>query len=539
MDTPFIVNGRKFFPLGGQARNSSAYMPEETETFWRSLEAVGGNTGEIPIYWEKAEPQEGKFDFKIIDTLIKQARERNKKLILLWFATWKNGNMKFAPTWVKEDRKRFKRVLSHDGAEMSVLSSHCSENLKADSGAFKEVMRHIHKVDDKERTIIGIQVENEPGIVGRTYRDHGPDGEREFQSAVPAFLIDQIAGQASKKPASPVFKVWEKNGSKKFGTWPEVFGLDGAEFLSAYSIAKYIDTIAKEGKSVHNIPMLVNVWLDGALWNQPGTAYPSGAPEENVLDIWKWTTKYIDIIAPDIYKQNPGGFNHHCEVYNREDNALFVPESWPGHTLNACNMFTAIGKYDCIGYFGFGLEQIFLDDGTINPSNNPFVGSCKALSAALPLLTKYRGTGKIFTIFQGEGMADQLLPDLGDFKGLAQFHDNTMQDVGYFGDYHHCNKDIMSERGRGLVIQADKNEFFLLGAGFAFCFREKAASAQYPEVLRESLMNYISIEEGHFDAEENWVVDRLRNGDECDFGIWVHPDIGVVRVVVDYSNAAE
>jgi len=69
-------------------------------------------------------------------------------------------------------------------------------------------------------------------------------------------------------------------------------------------------------------------------------------------DIWKWTAKNVDIIAPDIYKYHPNSYRRYCEVYNREDNALFIPESscaeLPESAPNASNMFYAIGKYDAI-----------------------------------------------------------------------------------------------------------------------------------------------------------------------------------------------
>src|ERR1035437_2885417 len=62
---------------------------------WQVTEndVIGGsaNTLEVPIYWEQIEPQPGKFDFSLVDTLLKQGREHKVHLVLLWFATWKNG----------------------------------------------------------------------------------------------------------------------------------------------------------------------------------------------------------------------------------------------------------------------------------------------------------------------------------------------------------------------------------------------------------------------------------------------------------------
>ena len=41
--------------------------------------------------WAMMEPEEGKFDFTLVDALIKQADKYKKKLILLWFGLWKNA----------------------------------------------------------------------------------------------------------------------------------------------------------------------------------------------------------------------------------------------------------------------------------------------------------------------------------------------------------------------------------------------------------------------------------------------------------------
>ena len=95
----FIVDGKPFFPLGGEASNSSGYNGLESETAFKATKMINGNTVEIPVYWENIEPVEGKFDFTAVDALLAGARRYEIKLILLWFATWKNGNMDYAPGW--------------------------------------------------------------------------------------------------------------------------------------------------------------------------------------------------------------------------------------------------------------------------------------------------------------------------------------------------------------------------------------------------------------------------------------------------------
>jgi hypothetical protein len=52
------VDGRPFFPLGGQARNSSSYTDAESEAAFRAVTQIGGNTLEIPVDRDQMEPKE-------------------------------------------------------------------------------------------------------------------------------------------------------------------------------------------------------------------------------------------------------------------------------------------------------------------------------------------------------------------------------------------------------------------------------------------------------------------------------------------------
>lgn len=534
----FKVNGKPFFPLGGQVKNSSGYAPEELETAWKALKYINANTVEIPVYWELVEPEEGKFDFTIVGELIKGARQHNLRLILLWFATWKNGHMKFAPEWVKRDTKRFKRVLTHDGEPIPTLSSHCKETWEADKKAFCQLMKFLRDNDENEQTVIAVQVQNEPGILGSD-RDYGPDGEKEFNSEVPSELVEKIKNAVG----TPIHQVWKQSGARDSGTWPELFGRNASEVMTAWSIARYIDGIAKAGKEIYDIPLYVNAWLDKIQWNMAGLNYPSGSPVTLTLDVWKWATPNIDLIAPDIYKGDYLSYRSACQLYSRPDNPLFVPESGTTDS-NAINVFYAIADYNAIGYHAFGIEQIVDEEGLLRPEAEKLAGSFQALSAALPLIMKYQGTGKIHAVVQQEFQFEQLV-DLGKYQGLVKFYETVPPSKHrtpniHWLDFRHRGLDLANERGRGLIIQAGDHEFYVLGAGFQLILHRKDApynmltGAQSSERMQMELADYIRVEEGRFDEEGNWHVIRRRNGDETDFnGIWVQPDVGVVRVIMN------
>jgi len=86
-----MVDGEPYLMLGVQANNSSAW-PAYLDKVWPAAETLHANTVELPIYWEQLEATQGKFDFSVVDLILRQAREHHVRLVLLWFGTWKNGS---------------------------------------------------------------------------------------------------------------------------------------------------------------------------------------------------------------------------------------------------------------------------------------------------------------------------------------------------------------------------------------------------------------------------------------------------------------
>src|SRR5205085_3273418 len=180
------------------------------------------NTLEIPVAWEQVEPVEGKFDFSWVDTLVKQARENDVRLVLLWFGTWKNTSASYAPVWVKSDGARFPRMKTADGKSHYVLSPHGAATLAADRRAFVKLMEHLRDADPGNQVIM-VQVENEIGSYGLA-RDHSAEAERLFKGPVPAELTRKLG-----KPA---------------GNWSAVFGDFAEQAFTSWHMARYVDQIA-------------------------------------------------------------------------------------------------------------------------------------------------------------------------------------------------------------------------------------------------------------------------------------------------------
>ena len=63
------------------------------------------------MYWEQFEPQPGKFDYTVMDTLLTQARQHHVRLVLLWFGLYKNGSQHYTPEWMKLDPDRYEHIM--------------------------------------------------------------------------------------------------------------------------------------------------------------------------------------------------------------------------------------------------------------------------------------------------------------------------------------------------------------------------------------------------------------------------------------------
>jgi beta-galactosidase GanA len=535
----FMVDGKPFYPMGGRARTSSGYNEKESEQAFRGIKTLHGNTLSIPVYWNKIEPEEGEFDFTSVDKLFTSARRHGIKLSLSWFATWFDGAIDYAPAWIKTNPQRFKRAMSPTGNILWTLSPHCRESLKADKKAFTALCKHLKAEDKAEQIVISIQVEDEPGIVGSD-RDYSPEGQAAFNSPVPDKLLRamQAAGKGS------VYDLWQKAGGKKSGTWPEIFGRAAGELMTAWSFATYMDSVAEAGKAIYDVPMFISTWLSRN-WAIPGESYPSGGPVAKVLDIYKWFTPHVDMIVPDIYINDSKSHEAVLAAYTRDDNPLFIAETAiTGPTV--WNMFRAIADYNAIGYNIFSPEYVVTDDGSVHPDFKSVVDSFRCLAATIPLLLKYQGTGKIHAVIQEEGMELQPL-NLDGYLGLVQFGEGPL--TKFRKDWRHYTSRMLSNyipqaesnRGRGLVVQVSKNEFYLVGANYRLLLRpdlppdKMRVSSFISDFLLLRDFRHLSVDEGHFDQNGEFVIDRQRNGTEINYGLWVEPDTGVLRVITcDY-----
>ena len=116
--TQLIVHDKPFLVLGGELGNSSASDLAYMEAIWSKAVALNMNTVLAPVYWELLEPEEGQFDFALVDSLIEGARKHDLSLVLLWFGAWKNSMSCYA----RQRKNTFKLRIERMNAEAGVYA---------------------------------------------------------------------------------------------------------------------------------------------------------------------------------------------------------------------------------------------------------------------------------------------------------------------------------------------------------------------------------------------------------------------------------
>ena len=132
--TQLIVNDKPFLMLGGELHNSSMGGVEYMRPIWKRMADANLNTVIASASWELVEPVEGKYNFVLVDSMIVGARKERLKLIVLWFASWKNGMSTYVPAWVKKDTKRFPLVKDEKGKTLNIISTFSAKARDAEIG---------------------------------------------------------------------------------------------------------------------------------------------------------------------------------------------------------------------------------------------------------------------------------------------------------------------------------------------------------------------------------------------------------------------
>lgn len=502
-----MVDGEPWLILGAQTNNSSNY-PAALKEVWPVVKQIHANTLEINVAWEQIEPEEGRFDFSWIDTIIKQAREHDVRLILLWFATWKNNAPHYAPAWVKLDDERFPRVHKQDGSTLNSLSPLHRTTLEADKKAFVALMKHIRKVDKDQRVIL-VQVQNEVGTYGAA-RDYSEHAQKIFEAELPALLRESL------------------NLPK--GNWPEVFKEDADEFFHAWHIARYCNEIAQAGKEVYPLPMNVNVALRNPFNPGKPGQYASGGATDNVIHLWKIAAPSIDMISPDIYFRDYRTVKRVLELYSRPDNPLFVAEigndqpyaRYFFETLGHQGIGFAPFGMDTTGYTNFPLGAPTYDAATFEP----FAQVYRLLAPWSRMWAKLSFEGETWGVAEPQDTFNEN-KDIWNAKSSKQDEVVPPEKYTQVLDLGVWNAEVTYGRpmfwidppkgndpasGGALIAKLGRDEFLVTALNARVTFTTSSELADQRYML-------VRVEEGHFDKNNNWTFERVWNGDQTDWGL--------------------
>jgi hypothetical protein len=480
----FLVDGRPFLILGLQWGCESCFRAEEMLPLFAEAARMGANTAALPLYWREIEPEPGRYRFDLLDARLHGARQAGLRIVLLWFAAWKNGSPFYAPAYVRADPLQYPRARARDGRPVLSLCPAAGTTWARDAAALAAVMEHLRAVDT-QHTVILVQLENEPGLLG-TDRCYCEACAQQFDAE----------------------------------HWPERWGAQAAEAFSAACMARYIDRLAAHAKAILPLPVYVNVWLGGPPESYPGQ-YPSGGAVPHLLAVFRAHLQHVDFVAPDVYSTGYRAFRHICTQYGR-DQPLYIAEHRSTQTGRAeRNVFYALGEHRAIGFDVWAIDEPFPRTPGARPLVDPvdrrwaehayaLRDSYLAISHALQPVAEAQGTDRLFTFVQEPGETGTSWR-AGDCDLLVAY-------------------DHPEEAARGMIVRRDRHEFILLGAGFAVRFRRPEDGRPIPVRLAEA---------GRFAGTEwiAWHPVRREQPEERGLPVPVRR-AGVVRVVLEHEPAS-
>lgn len=493
-----IVQGKPYLILGGELGNSSAGTAAEADTILPKLAKTHVNTVLVPVAWNQIEPEEGHFDFSILDHWIDVARERHLHLVLLWFGSWKNAFSEYAPEWVLSDTKRFPRAFSAEGLPLEILSPLGEETAGCDSRAFAVLMRHLRDRDATEQTVLMVQVENEVGYLGIGGRDRSEIANREFQAQVPEELKDYLKTHTSQ--VSTELTAHFNPGGR---SWKDMFGPIADEVFMAWEYGVFVNRVAKAGKAEYPLAMYMNAQLP-AEFEQPGE-YPSGGPHPYFQAVYRAAAPSIDFYAPDIYWPN---FSYWTSRYKAAGNPVFVPEA--RLDVAPWNALYAYGEDRAFGFSPFGVDALSGDESQ-HAGSLGIADVYAALTSLSDLILHAQAKDEIRALVLHEtSQRPSQTVSLGGFLFRATLSRSWPA------------QQLLATHGAAMIIPNGSNEFLVIGSGLTVMLLRD------PDVDNQ-IAGIASIEQ-IVRASGQWVTERRLNGDQSNQGRELLMDPREIRI---------
>jgi beta-galactosidase GanA len=505
-----IVDGKPFLCLGGELHNSSSSDAAHMAPIWETLAGAGISSVVASVGWDQVEPEEGRFDFTVVDDLLRDARSAKLRLVLIWFGAFKNALSTYAPSWVRADRTRFPRAdrgetpipapFTYEGSMPRPALSVFSDELRsADLRAYRALMQHLAATDPRH-TVIIMQVENEVGLLGSP-RDYSPPATAAWHSPVPAALTAAIA--ENDLDFHDDIRTLFQGSAPEGSTWQERFGAGNPvadEVFMAWGFAGYLGALAEEGKRIKPLPAYANAWLGPQPGQDSPGQYPSGGPTARMGGVWRAIAPALDFIAPDIYV--PDSRTVMAE-YASARNPLFIPEA----RVRTGDVFVALGEFHAFGYHAFGIDDVRGD--------SQLFSAIRLLLALAPEIVHAQHDGRLVGFALDEN-AEALTVAVGDLavtiRNAPKLFARMLLDVGVqlpppsplpseMKSSSHGEQPGDS-RAFGILIATAPDEYIALGQNAMIDFSREGAELEIDSVRELRLV------------DGSLVDGRILNGDE-------------------------
>jgi beta-galactosidase GanA len=271
---------------------------------------------------------------------------------------------------------------------------------------------------------------------------------------------------------------------------------------------------------VYDLPMYVNNALREPV--QPGATpapwkadFASGGPTYDTIGIYRAAAPHIDISAPDIYMPESKRVGATLALFQRPDNALLVPEM--GNAAGyARYVYEIIGK-GSLGVAPFGIDYFEYSNyplgakATDKHMVEPFAKVFGVFAPMQRTWAKWAFEGRTWGVAEGDDRAPQSV-DADGWKVNLTFREFQFGEREYLKDKNEYPAGSEQPAGGVAIAQVGPNEFVLVGQQVRVKFSGLGANAGKPS-------SFARVEEGRFDGDGKWIMERNWNGDQTDYGL--------------------
>lgn len=277
------VDGKPFPLFGAQVRidifkNCDKLSDSAIEEYFKKAKALNLNCVQLSHTWKAMEPEKGKYDYKLIDTILGFANKYDLKVELLWFGTNMIGDSYsyFIPAYaLKEQSCRLKRKGKLDADYKHNLYGYCyslifndKDLLEREVNAIRHLFNHIRVWDaanGERHPVITCQLNNEiDGMVRWRITDGSLDiryqnGDKVGEDDCWEMTLDAVdaIGKAVKNSTYKVATRVNYTSCSNVGIFPQcskaspvdALAREGVDFISVDPYMEDINSIANVVRS--------------------------------------------------------------------------------------------------------------------------------------------------------------------------------------------------------------------------------------------------------------------------------------------------